>query len=743
MAEAEVTEIGCTGGRVTGVRVRQGAHSETIAGDYYVCALPVERFAPLVSPGLLRADPGLEGIPRLVSECLEWMNGVQFYCRRPLRLVRGHMNHIDTEWALTSISQVAVWKADAMLRYGPGDIQGIVSVDVSDWDALAPDGRSATNRSREEVCKEVWRQLKRSVNTGEEEILRDEDLVGWFIDSDIDRDPSDSTKLANAEPLLVNLVDSWRLRPEAITAIPNFFLAADYVRTHTDLATMEAANEAARRAVNGILDAEGYAGSRCQVWPLHEPATLAPFRQYDAVRFGLGLPWDSGLANVASAAVEAADPMLAPVAKLIATIEPVVLKVQKGLDAVDSALPLEEVDSVLQPLVRGVQEQVEKLEASVSGAEMEEVATQVARSFASAGRAEGNRPSVGVDSEAEMGPVGFGERLDWYRSLAAGALRGAVPPSEPQQFLYEPIREFIARPAKGLRPALCIATCRAFGGRTADALSSAAGIELLHNAFLVHDDIEDGSEFRRGGPTLHRTLGVPLAVNIGDAMNALSMRLFRENLSRLDPTASLRIFDEVDHMLAESLEGQALELSWIRENNCRVTTDDYLRLVLKKTAWYSFIHPMRIGAIAARPQDDELARFHAFGFLLGAAFQIQDDVLNLVGEEDRYGKEIGGDLWEGKRTLPLIHAFSHASAPGRARLKDFLARPREGRLPRQLFELNQVLQEGGSIEWARRVASALTVAARDALPMAYAGANESPDLEFVRSLVDYLVARDV
>ncbi|CAN5897914.1 hypothetical protein BH23GEM7_BH23GEM7_29350 [soil metagenome] len=135
-----------------------------------------------------------------------------------------------------------------------------------------------------------------------------------------------------------------------------------------------------------------------------------------------------------------------------------------------------------------------------------------------------------------------------------------MPAKEPQRHLYGPIREFVTRPGKGLRPALCIATCRAFGGRTADALTSAAGLELLHGAFLVHDDIEDGSESRRGRPTLHRTVGIPLAVNVGDAMNTLAMGLFRRNVSGLGPEAALRIFDEVDHMLIESLEGQAMEL---------------------------------------------------------------------------------------------------------------------------------------------------------------------------------------
>ena len=114
--------------------------------------------------------------------------------------------------------------------------------------------------SREEVVRETWRQLKRSINVGEE-LLRDDDLHSWFLDPDINIDPATPGFLRNAEPLLVNLIDTWALRPEATTAIPNLFLASDYVRTYTDLATMEGANEAARRAVNGLLDAVKFDGS--------------------------------------------------------------------------------------------------------------------------------------------------------------------------------------------------------------------------------------------------------------------------------------------------------------------------------------------------------------------------------------------------------------------------------------------------------------------------------------------------
>jgi geranylgeranyl diphosphate synthase type II len=320
----------------------------------------------------------------------------------------------------------------------------------------------------------------------------------------------------------------------------------------------------------------------------------------------------------------------------------------------------------------------------------------------------------------------------------------AGPDREPRRYLYEPMREFIARPAKALRPALCLATCRSYGGTVDDAIPSAAGLELLHHAFLVHDDVEDGSLKRRGGSAMHRQIGEALAINAGDALNAYAMRMFRSNLDRFPPERALAILDEVDHLFVETLEGQAVELGWQRGAHTNVGVEDYLRMVLKKTAWYSFIHPMRIGAlVAGAPAGPDLDRFNRFGFLLGAAFQIQDDVLNLTGATSRYGKEIGGDLWEGKRTMVLAHSLSHVSPGERRVLEQFLSRPREERLPRQVSVVSDILEQTGALHWARSAALALVDGARQEFETAFARAQEGADLDFLRSMPAYLVERDV
>src|SRR6185295_1925385 len=337
----------------------------------------------------------------------------------------------------------------------------------------------------------------------------------------------------------------------------------------------------------------------------------------------------------------------------------------------------------------------------------------------------------------------FEGQLRSYRSQVAPLLLESIPQGEPRRHLYDLVQAQLEREGKGIRPALCLATCSAFGGNASQALPSAAALELLHNAFLVHDDIEDSSEYRRGKPTLHREYGVPLAVNAGDAMNALSVRLLKQNLALLGPQLGVRIFDEFDHMSMQTIEGQAMELGWIRDNDCSTSEQDYLHMVLKKTGWYSFIHPMRIGAMIAQPERTDLDVFNRFGYFLGTAFQIQDDVLNLTGDRDKYGKEIGGDLLEGKRTLILAHLFQQLSPLEKTRLAAFFAKPRAQRLSREVAWIYDLLRSHGSLDYARQAARAFADGARREFETAYAKAAPGQDLDFVRSLVDYTVSREL
>jgi len=281
---ASVVGIDFTGGRVGGVTVETaGGAREALAADHYLAALPVEQLRLLVTPEMRHAEPALARLDRLVTR---WMNGVMLYLDTDVPIVNGHAIYIDSEWALTSISQQQFWHGVDLESYGDGRVEGILSVDVSEWERPGRRTRKVASRcSAGEIRAEVWGQLEDHLNDGPTPVLSKRNVVAWFLDPAIEfPNPSGAT---NAEPLLVNTVGSWEDRPDAATRIANLFLAADFVRTHTDLATMEGANEAARRAVNAILDRAGSPARRCDVWPLREPELFAPARALDRLRWRL------------------------------------------------------------------------------------------------------------------------------------------------------------------------------------------------------------------------------------------------------------------------------------------------------------------------------------------------------------------------------------------------------------------------------------------------------------------------
>jgi len=292
--DSKAVAVSFDGQRIRSATLERGGSTVTVQGDYFIFALPVEDVIELITPEMVRADPALSCLFTL-DDITEWMNGIQIYLKEDVPLSHGHSIYVDSPWALTSISQPQFWRDTPLSEYGDGTVKGIISVDISEWEEPGLNGKAARDCTPEEIKTEVWEQLKRSVNYGDIAKLKDEQLHSFSLDPSLSRHQGTT---ANEEPLLVNLVDTWKLRPEAVSKIPNLFLASDYVRTYTDLATMEAANEAARRAVNGILDAAGSVATRCGVWDLYEPEIFAPWRELDLIRFAQGLPWDDTLVRL-------------------------------------------------------------------------------------------------------------------------------------------------------------------------------------------------------------------------------------------------------------------------------------------------------------------------------------------------------------------------------------------------------------------------------------------------------------
>lgn len=266
------------------------------------------------------------------------------------------------------------------------------------------------------------------------------------------------------------------------------------------------------------------------------------------------------------------------------------------------------------------------------------------------------------------------------------------------ELLYRMMRDYPARGGKGLRSELLLEAGAAFGAPYEACAWLATAIELFQNWVLVHDDIEDDSEERRGAPALHRLHGLPLALNAGDALHAYMWEaVFRAGV--------VGASEEVARMIHRTAEGQHVDLAWVHHRRWDLHERDYLDMVQLKTSYYTVVAPLNLAALAAGQTPDP--RFGVSGLNLGAAFQIRDDVLNLSADAGKYGKEIAGDLLEGKRTLIALHWLAHATREQREVFLHEMTKPRSAKDPEVVGQLLSWILESGALGYAMERANAL------------------------------------
>lgn len=307
---------------------------------------------------------------------------------------------------------------------------------------------------------------------------------------------------------------------------------------------------------------------------------------------------------------------------------------------------------------------------------------------------------------------------------------------------YEMMQDYPARSGKGLRPTICLVMCSAFGGEDEKALNTAAALELLENWLLIHDDIEDGSELRRGEPCLHKKYGIPMAINVGDALHCKMWEILHDNVDILGYELAFRILAEFTRLADETMAGQHIELSWVEDNRWNLTDDDYYAMCGRKTSWYTCISPCRLGAIIAGAADDAIDSFIQIGWNLGIAFQIQDDMLNLIGDEGVYGKEIAGDISEGKRTLVLIHLLSSCTKEEAFEIFSIMNKPREDKLESEIKRILELMSKYDSIEYAKGKAQRLVEEAKNSFNDKFGDLPNAKSKEAFIQLIDFVIDRE-
>lgn len=335
-------------------------------------------------------------------------------------------------------------------------------------------------------------------------------------------------------------------------------------------------------------------------------------------------------------------------------------------------------------------------------------------------------------------PETFEECLDRYADKVGELVNEFIPKGthpDMDRYLYAPLLAYSKNGGKRHRPLICFAAARAVGGRASLALSAAAAIEHFHTAALIHDDIADEAELRRGEPCLHLTEGMGLAINMGD----LGLSLVNGTVVK-DPALSdavkVRVIGELIEMTRRTIEGQALDIGWARDGRYDITPEDYLVMATHKTAHYSGAVPLAIGAIVGGGTDAEVEALRNYGLDTGLAFQIQDDLLNLVGSAESTQKGFRDDITEGKRTLVVVHALQNSASEKRGRLVSILSSKEKD--PAVLAEAVALMEESGSIEYARTYAENLTSIAKNRL-MDMIPPSESRDL--LVSMADFFVNR--
>lgn len=312
---------------------------------------------------------------------------------------------------------------------------------------------------------------------------------------------------------------------------------------------------------------------------------------------------------------------------------------------------------------------------------------------------------------------------------------------------YNMVCDYSLRGGKYLRPALLIYSGYMFGAPKEKLLVTAAAVELSEDWLLIHDDAQDHSLERRSTPnnympTLNTVYGEELAVNAGNAVHLLVWRALADNFKLLGTMTSLEVFTLINEYLLKTVEGQFMELSWIKNHDIDISAEEYLAMVERKTCFYTTLAPLQLGAIIAGYGSKKiLSEIAAFGVPFGYAFQIWDDVMNLTMDSKKQGKERGGDILEGKRTLILSHLMEHCNQLERGYIRSIYNKRRTAKTEAEKEYVIRKMENYGSINYAKKMAKDYSKKALEELSNFNHAALDYKYKEVIKSAIEFVVNR--
>ncbi len=302
-----------------------------------------------------------------------------------------------------------------------------------------------------------------------------------------------------------------------------------------------------------------------------------------------------------------------------------------------------------------------------------------------------------------MGKINFIDELEKLKQPVWQKIKTYLPDKNPHKH-YDMVREYPLRQGKYFRPGLVLLGTQLLGGNTNKALLTATAMQVSEDWLLIHDDAEDHSQERRHKPTLNAMHGYELAINAGDALHMIMWKILGDAAKKLGVKTGWQVFEKMNEVLLTTTEGQYMELQWIYDKKVFVSEKEYLQMIKRKTACYTIIGPLQLGAMISGASASQIKSIEIWGRPFGYAFQIWDDCMNVSSSAKKQGKEFAGDIMEGKRTLILSHLLKHCAKNERKNVERIYQKTRQQKTQKEKQYILRLMNNYGSIEYVKKIA---------------------------------------